>query len=54
MLEASKLDFIYQIVWQETTLSERLEAKEEARKLAEEEAAAQQAAGAAADAAAAQ
>ena len=39
MLEVAKLDFIYQIVWQETTLSERLAAKEEAKELAEEAAA---------------
>jgi type IV pilus assembly protein PilM len=32
MLEVAKLDFIYQIVWQENTLSDRLKAKEEARK----------------------
>ena len=43
MLEVAKLDFIYQIVWQENVLSERLEAKEAAR-IAAEEAAAQQAA----------
>ncbi|MGB7329207.1 MAG: type IV pilus assembly protein PilM [Rubripirellula sp.] len=40
MLQVRKLDFIYQVVWQEKILSERLEAKEAARLLAEEEAAA--------------
>ncbi|TWU49391.1 type IV pilus assembly protein PilM [Rubripirellula reticaptiva] len=40
MLQVRKLEFIYQIVWQEKILSERLEAKEAARLLAEEEAAA--------------
>jgi hypothetical protein len=39
-----KLDFIYQIVWQEQKLSDRLEAKAEAEKQAEEEAAAEAAA----------
>ncbi len=38
-LQVRKLEFIYQVVWQEKALSERLEAKEEARKKAEEEAA---------------
>lgn len=37
-LEVLRLDFIYQIVWQETVLSDRLEAKAEAlRKLEEEQ-----------------
>ncbi|TWU56603.1 Competence protein A [Rubripirellula tenax] len=40
VLQVRKLEFVYQIVWQEKVLSERLEAKEEARKAAEEEAAA--------------
>ena len=39
-LEVRKLEFVYQIVWQENVLSARLAAKEEARKQAEEEAAA--------------
>ena len=38
-LEVPRLDFVFQMVWQETVLSERLAAKEEARKLAEEQAA---------------
>ncbi len=38
-LQVRRLDFIYQIVWQETVLSERLLAKEEARIAAEAEAA---------------
>lgn len=41
MLDVAKLEFVYQIVWQETSLEERLLKKEEARKLAEEEAAQQ-------------
>ena len=44
MLQVAKLDFTYQIVWKDNMLSERLEAKEEARKLADEEKAAQEAA----------
>ncbi len=39
-LEVRRLDFVFQVVWQETVLSQRLEAKEAARKAAEEEAAA--------------
>lgn len=39
-LQVRRLDFVFQMVWQETVLSERLEAKEAARKAAEEEAAA--------------
>jgi len=38
MLPVRKLDFVYQIVWQENSISERLEAKEAARLAAEEEA----------------
>ncbi len=44
-LEVLKLDFVFQVVWQEKSLSERMAAKEEARKKAEEEAAQQAAAG---------
>jgi type IV pilus assembly protein PilM len=45
MLQVRKLDFVYQIVWQEKSIAERLAAKEEARLAAEEAAtAAQQAA----------
>jgi type IV pilus assembly protein PilM len=54
MLQVRRLDFIYQIVWQETTLSERLAAKEEARKAAEEAAAQEAANTGAAEASAAQ
>ena len=38
MLPVSKLEFVYQIVWQEKTMAERLE-KKEADRLAAEEAA---------------
>ncbi len=41
-LEVPKQEFVFQVVWQEKVLSERLAAKEEARKKAEEEAARQQ------------
>ncbi len=43
-LEIKKQDFIFQVVWQEKVLSERLAAKEEARKKAAEEEAQRQAA----------
>lgn len=36
MLPVRKLEFVYQIVWQENSISERLEKKEEERKAAEE------------------
>lgn len=39
-LEVPRLDFVFQMVWQETVISDRLAAQEEKRKLAEEEAAA--------------
>lgn len=39
MLQVQRLDFVFQVVWQEKVLSERLEAKEAARKAAEEAAA---------------
>ncbi|MFK8112343.1 MAG: type IV pilus assembly protein PilM [Rubripirellula sp.] len=39
-LQVQRLDFVFQVVWQEKALSERLTAKEEARKAAEEAAAA--------------
>jgi type IV pilus assembly protein PilM len=38
-LQVRRLDFVFQLVWQETVLSERLEAKEAAREAAEQEAA---------------
>ncbi len=37
MLEVPRLDFVYQVVWQEKVLSERLEAKAEALKLKQQE-----------------
>ena len=41
VIQIDRLEFVYQIVWEETVLSERIEAKEAAKKAAEEEAAAQ-------------
>lgn len=38
-LQVRRLDFVFQMVWQETVLSERIEAKKAAREAAEEEAA---------------
>ncbi len=43
-LQVRKLEFVFQVVWQEKSLAERLAAQEAARKAAEEEAAKEQAA----------